>query len=75
MVSIEKFGAFQFVCAKNADVNFIPISVPFQGRGVENIGQVEVLLACDVGQISFGFVHRLRQSQFLEVFLKKKEGA
>lgn len=72
MISIEKFGAFQFVCAKNADVNFVPIGVPFQSGGMENVGQVEVLLACDVGQISFGFVHCLCQSKFLEVFLKKK---
>lgn len=72
MISIEKFGAFQFVCAKNADVNFVPIGVPFQGRGMEYVRQVEVLLACDVGQISFGFVHRFCQSKFFEVFLKRK---
>lgn len=72
MIRIEKFGAFQFVCAKNADVNFVSIGVPFQGRGMEDVGQVEVLLASDVGQISFGFVHCFCQSEFFEVFLKKK---
>lgn len=75
MVSIENFRAFQFVCAKNAGVNFVAIDVPFQGGGMEDIGEVEVLLACDVGQISFGLVHRLCQTQFLEVFLRRKEGA
>lgn len=72
MISIEKSGAFQFVCAKNADVNFVSIGVPFQGGGVEDVGQVEVLLAGDFGQISFGFVHRFGQSKFFEVFLEGK---
>lgn len=73
MISIEKFGAFQLVGAKNADVNFISSRVPFQGRGVENVRQVEVLLACDVGQISFGFVHCFSQPKFFEVVLKGKK--
>lgn len=71
MVSVEQFRSFQLVCAKDAGVNFISVSVPFYGRGMEHIGQVEVLLPRDVRQVSFGFVHSLCQTQLSEVFLKR----
>lgn len=71
MVGVEQFRVFQLVCAKDAGVNFISSSVPFNGRGVEHTGQVEVLLSRYVGQVSFGFVHSLGQAQLSEVFLNR----
>ena len=70
MVGVEQLRVFQLVCAEDAGVDFVSVGVPFQGGGVEYAGQVEVLLPRDVGQVRFGFVHRLCQAQLPEVFLK-----
>lgn len=71
MVGVEQFGVFQFVRAKEAQVHLVAVGVPFHGRGVEHTGQVEILLPRDFGQVSFGFVHGLRQAQLPEVFLNR----
>lgn len=71
MISIEKFGVFQFVSAEDAGVNGVPICVPLHGRCMEDIGQVQVLLPRDVGQVSLGFVNSLSQTQLPKVFLQK----
>lgn len=73
VVSVEQFRVFQLVCAKDAGVNFVSVSVPFQCGGMEHIRQVQVLLPRDVGQVSFGFVHGLCQPQLPEVFLKGRK--
>lgn len=71
MVSIEEFRAFQLVCAKDRCVHWVSLCVPFHGRSVEDIGQVEVLLPSDFRQVSFGLVYSLCQAQLLEVFLRR----
>ena len=41
---------------------------------MEDVGQVQILLAGDVGQVCFGLVHRLGQAKIGKMFLENKKG-
>ena len=73
MVHVEQPGVLQLLTAEDAGVEGVPQGVQLQRRCVEHVGQVQVLLAGDVGQVRFGLVHRLRQPQRGQMFLERKK--
>lgn len=70
MIHIEEFGILQLLCTKDGGIVGVSIHIQLHGRGVEDIGEVEVLLPRDVGQISLSFVYSLRQAELSQVFLE-----
>ncbi len=73
MVNVEEFGVLEFVGTKDASIGWISLRVPLHGGGVEYVGQIEVFLPWDVGQISFGLVHSFGQTQLGEMFLQESK--
>ena len=71
MIYVEKFGVPQLFGAIDAGVKRVSFHVQLQGRGVEEVGQVELLLPRNVGQVGLGFVHGLGQAQLSQMFLEK----
>lgn len=71
MIYVEEFGVPQLFRAVDAGVEWVSCHVQLQGRRVEEVGQVEVLLSRDVGQVGLGFVHGLGQAQLSQMFLEK----
>lgn len=72
MICVESFGVTELAGAVDAVVEWVPLHVQLQGGRVEDVGQVEVLLSGDVGQISLGFVHGLGQAELSQMFLEKR---
>lgn len=73
MIHVEEFGIPQLVGTKDGGVVGVSIHIELHGRGVEDVGQVEVLLPRDVGQVRLLLVHSLGQTQLSQVFLQKQE--
>lgn len=73
MIYVEKLGVLQLLGAEDAGVEGIPLHVQLQGGRVEDVGQVQVLLSRDVGQVGLGFVHGLSQTELSQMFLEKME--
>lgn len=73
MVSIEQLGIPEFLITKDAGVEGVALCVPLKRGGMEDIGEVEVFLSRDIGQISFALVNSLSQAQFTKVFLENVE--
>lgn len=70
MIHIEEFGVLQLLCTEDAGVVRVSVHIQLYGRGVEDVGEVEVLLPRDVGQIRLSFVYSLRQAELSQVFLE-----
>ena len=73
MVHVEELGILHLVRAEDAVVCGVAVRAPLHGRSVEHVGQVEVLLPGDVGQVCLAFVHSLSQTQLSKVFLHIKK--
>ena len=57
MIHVEEFRVPQLSRAKDVGVERISINIQLQGRSVEDVGEVEVLLSRNVGQVRLGFVY------------------
>lgn len=69
VIHVEQLGVPQLVGAEDVGVKWVSIYIQLQGGRVKDVGQVEVLLPGDVGQVSFGLVHSLGQTELSQVFL------
>lgn len=70
MIHIEEFGILQLLCTEDAGVVRVSFHIQLHSRGMEDVGEVEILLPRDVGQISLSFVYSLRQAKLSQVFLE-----
>lgn len=57
VVDVEEFGVPDFVAAVEVGVEGVAFRVQFQGGRVEDVGEIQVLLAGDLGQVSFVLIH------------------
>ncbi|KAG7223123.1 hypothetical protein INR49_015882 [Caranx melampygus] len=73
VIYVEKFGVPQLLSAEDAGVEGISLHIQLQSRCVEDVGEVQVLLSRDVGEVSLGFVHGLSQAEFSQMFLEKTQ--
>lgn len=71
MVDVEEPGVPQLVGAEDAGVVRVSLHVQLQGGRVEDVGEVQVFLPGDVGQVSLGLVHGLGQAELSQVFLEE----
>lgn len=71
VIHVEQLGVPQLVGAEDVGVEWVSIDIQLQGGRVKDVGQVEVLLPRDVGQVGFGLVHSLGQAELSQVFLQQ----
>lgn len=73
MVGVKELGVPHLLTAENAGVKWVSLCVPLQGGGMEDIGEVKVFLAGNVGQICLRLVHSFSETEFSKMFLQSKE--
>lgn len=73
MVSVEELGVPDLLTTIDAGIKWVSLCVPLQGRGMEDIGEVKIFLARDIGQVCLSLVHGLGKTKFSKMFLQCKE--